>query len=440
MRVRIALFTVAIVTVILALSACKKSGGGGASPLLANMSGAVGIAITKASGSPAFTGFAAAAQTTGQAFSEIVKIDASGNITPILDQTRPAYHAFVTATHVIVSGDFHGVVDVSGNSLDCYLAAIPRSASGEPIKCLLSGDPLDASYAGSDPTHPDANRSKYGDKPGFITLGTTAYFAQIVGLPNGGGGSDATSEFRRWVGGSDQTELLIHLNAGGGGQLVQPFAVDGAPNVCVAAYNAMGQMFCGATNPGTNWMDMGLSPGDYSVQAHLIGRNVVLGDGHAIRLDDLTVTSSGVASTINFPTNWDLTATTFDGRIVGISQPGTTGVGSIVLVDSSANVTVVDSTIGWSRMIADGNYGYFYGGSQLRRFDRATATLGTANLLGSTGMLQVTDMSFSSANRIRLDGTAASGSPVVVAIDASSGAITVSDASLPRFQEVTPLQ
>lgn len=99
-----------------------------------------------------------------------------------------------------------------------------------------------------------------------------------------------------------------------------------------------------------------------------------------------------------------------------------------------------DGSTQWERILGRGNYAWAYGGSQLRRIDLPTLVLGTANLLGSVNLLQVTDMSFSSGDLLRLDGVGSTGGPVVVSLDTVTGAITIETTDIPRFQDVVPLQ
>ena len=51
-------------------------------------------------------------------------------------------------------------------------------------------------------------------------------------------------------------------------------------------------------------------------------------------------------------------------------------------------------------------------------------------------MLQVTKMSFTSDNKIRVDGTAANGNEVIDGTDRSTGEVEVSTVSLPSFCQI----
>ena len=406
--------------------------GGHPEPLTANLSGAIGIGITKpTTTSPRVVPLEVDAGAPA-ALSTLVKIDSAGNVTEVLDQSRPVFNELVTSTHVIVSGDFHDIAAADGSPLNCSLIAIPKTAAGDPVVCLLQGDQLEVEAYALSTNGPH-------DKPGMAARGGDLYFVQSTF-----DGSKYGSELRHWAGGADTTEVLIHLNPGGGSLLFQPFVAETSSDLCVVSIGeggggspSGGATFCGST-AASNWSDIGVSfnvlNGPAAIQiGHLLVGSAQGGSHNAIDLDTL-VASDTVGGG---PELWGRTARATDGSVFGIFG---TGGGGLQLLDNTGTSTTVDSSVPWTRIIGRGAYAWVYGGSKLQRFDLAAKTLDATNYLGMTTFLQVTDMSFSSANRIRLDGTLANGQPGIVAIDIDTGAITVTTQDIPRLSQVTPLQ
>lgn len=81
-----------------------------------------------------------------------------------------------------------------------------------------------------------------------------------------------------------------------------------------------------------------------------------------------------------------------------------------------------------------------YGGGDLRRVDLTTLAVSTANLLSAVQMLEVTAMAFTTANRVRLDGTDSSGQPTIVLVDTITGAVTTTAADVPTFSTIEAVE
>lgn len=90
----------------------------------------------------------------------------------------------------------------------------------------------------------------------------------------------------------------------------------------------------------------------------------------------------------------------------------------------------------WQRFPSGGAFGYAYGNNDLRRVDVVAATVGTTNLLGPSGLLEVTGMWFSTEDRIRIDGTGSNGLPVIVLVDLLTGTVTTGTSAAPTFSTV----
>lgn len=127
---------------------------------------------------------------------------------------------------------------------------------------------------------------------------------------------------------------------------------------------------------------------------------------------------------------WSAADTRFsDGGAVGIDG------GSLALVGTSGSISIFDDSTAWERMLSDGNC-WTYGGNKLQRLDRASGDLDATNWLGTFGLLQVTDLLFTTDDRIRIDGVDTGGGPVVVYVDSSSGELTSTSTELPRMYQV----
>lgn len=449
MRVRTILLLAIAADCIAIAGGCSKDRGSSpptpeAIALTADLRGARSVALTLPAVATAQS-FALESTSGGATFSTLVKVDSAGNVTEVLDQSRPAYDVAITPTHVLVSGNFHNIlaVNATGGSMEitCYLAAISRTAAGDSVECLAftglggsPGSPLPADQLSVFHNRAGDSGFEYVDEPGFVAWGTTAFFAVVTG--NG-----PASELRRWLAGSGQTETLIHFSSGAP-MLYQPYVAPDGSHLCVVSIGANsegGQTICGPIGGSeSSWADASAVIAQFT--AFQVGSTLYTGQSHqASKLIDLSDLSQQIPATpVDLPRLRDDSLPLLDGQRTAFLRDG--AIGMLYATYSTANNPVVDSSVTWSRMLGDGNFGWFYGSSQLRRLDRNTGVLEATNYLGQTGMLTVTGMSFSTANRIRLDGTAANGDPVIVAIDTSSGEVTVTTEDLPQFQQTAPLQ
>ncbi len=408
--------------IVIAAVACEKKDS--ASLLTSDMSGAVGLAIRK----PVETnGFAiTAAETTGgQPFFSLVKIDANGNIDPVFNQERPVYFVAVSSSHVIVSGDFYDVATPEDGAIRCYLVTFPRTASGEAVKCISKGAPgLPASI------DPISGYSTPPVEPGFVVAEGDVYFSETV-QPNP---SESTSRLWRWEAGAAENELLLQVAAPL--TLIQPYTSPVGSYVCVN--DSQPSILCSPYDP-PNWADSGADAGSGLDPVGMVLGTSLLVQGSVINL----VNGTRIASPVVFgatipPPPW--------ARVVvgttafGLQAIGTGNARRIVRFVPTGDILEIDATTNWERILGAGNYAFVYGSSRLQRLDLRTSVLGSSNLLGQVGLVQVTDVSFSTEGMLRLDGTGSSGLPVIVLLDTSAGTLTVTEQDVPRFQSVTPLQ
>lgn len=394
------------------------------------MSGAVSVALAKPSVEEASAMFGAApVDTSGEPFFTLVKIDADGNVDPVFNPQRPIHWVEVNDTHVAVSGRFTDVAVLvedgeTPKSIDCSLVTFPRTATGEAVTCISRG----VGFPNSDPLQTEDVPLDY---PGFTAEGATVYFTELQQEnPTTG-----TTRMWKWDGGSAVVELMLQLSLPLA--LAQPFALDGGAHVCavsLASGHPSGEedLYCSPLSAPA-WADVAGDSNGSPSRGLVLGTNLVMGYARVSLVDGTVVTAeepmpSGRNHTI-------LVGDTAWGLSVGLGGSG----GDLVRVTSTGSTTI-DASVDWERIAGAGNSAYVYGSSQLRRLDFATGVLDPTNHLGSTTLLQVTDMSLSTDDNIRLDGTTSTGIPAIVLVNTSSGEITVTQEDVPRFQNVTPLE
>lgn len=433
---RATIWLIAFVASTLVVTACSGGGGGAdddddddgttttptATPTPAAFAGAVGAASALAVLQGPLT--TAAFGSGGEfAASELVAIDSAGNVTHVFNEVHPTWGFVLTSSHVVASGNFLGVHDTDGNSLDCYLVAIPRTASGGPAQCL--SQEVVGTYAPG-----EAFSNGHYDEPGIASDGLSVYFTMFEN-------TQGKSELRGWDGISDSTDLLVQLDATDGSRFYTPFAAQGVENVCAlasAVNSAAGKLVCGDPSLA-NWSQAPMGASPVLAETMQLG-NLVVSTDKKVDLADLTV-ADRVAGGSNggLPKTRAKTVFTGDGGAVGIGYGN-----SYFRVDPNGDTSTLDGTAPWERLLGGAAYGWLYGGGELRRFDMFDGTLGATNYLSQTTMLQVTGMAYSTEDRLRLDGTGAAGGPVVVAIDTSSGAISVISEDIPRLGPIVPLE
>lgn len=438
--------SVLLAFVVCVLPGCENKGGGGAATLSGDMTGATSVAIYKAApDAPQMQSFGEPPPSEtppAESFSTLVKIDADGNLGAVFNQQRPVFAVKVTTTHVVAFGDFHDIrAQVADGedekAIDCYLVAFPRNATGEAVKCL-SQVPI-----GVYPLHPDSTYlgSNRVDKDplGFSVRGADVYFtdATLYGSVSG----ELDTHLWRWSGGSDQIELLLQFDADAfTDNFSEPHVIENGGFACVQTvhFNIDFRVLCSPIAPPLDWQNTGATTGggesgiSYGLSL-VMGTNLVL-TGSVVSLVDGTTT----ATSRSLPRDRSVTLRAGED-VFGISGTAESG-GSLIHVSADGTGTVLNGALDWDLIVGRGNYGYVYGDNELRRIDLAAAVLGTANLLGGTTLLNVTDMSLSSGPNIRIDGTTNTGIPSIVLINTSSGEITVTEEDVPRFLSVTPLE
>lgn len=397
MRLRRAtLLLVSVLLVTCVAMACSGGGGGGdddddgTSPTptptgvqatTASLSGAVTVAIQVAAA------FGPGTENT------LVAVDSAGNVTVVLSSPFDAQFLVLSSTHLLVVGQ-GTVLTEAQEEVSCTLLAIPLEADGDPVLCVN--------------TFPSGGGIEY---PGVATRGSEVFFTLFDS-------SQGRSELRRWDGVATQTELLLSLTT----TLGQPFASADAPNVCVAR-GSIDPATLRCSDPGApNWVTHLVSPNPGTLG---IGR-FVLTQGPALDLLDQSIVVSSGGAGIPYPAK--NVHPTPDGGFIGL------GSGSLWKVRPPPAPRV--NLGSWQRFLSGGAYGYAYANNDLRRVDVIAAVVGSANLLGASGLLEVTGMWFSTEDRIRIDGTGSNGLPTSVLVDLQSGAVTTATSGSPAFSSV----
>lgn len=440
MKVRVVVLSVALSSV---MSGCEKPDSGGAATLSGDMTGATGLAVTKPSASASFQAFGEATPTPTPAepFSTLVKIDENGVPSPVFNQQRQVFGVILSPSHVVVAGNFHDVRATVAEgedekAIDCYLVAFPRSATGEAVKCL-SERPTGRHLLGSDSPDPDPPL-------GMAVRGEDFYFTVAYG-------ESEESQVWRWTGGADQVELLLQFAPESPAKFGEVHAMENAGFVCVQTLpNVYWEALCTPVDT-LDWQpSSATSEQGFSQHSLTLGTNLLLA-GSILHLTDATVTPSTVNTLPAGPRNTIRVGNVAYGVTAGNTAPSETGClgpnACLVRLQSDGTLTIFGETspgsntsaLDWERIVGADEVAYVYGESDLRRFDMAAAVLGTANLLGSTSLLNITDMSLSTTPLIRIDGTTSAGLPSIVLINTSSGSITVTEEDVPRFVSVTPL-
>lgn len=439
---RVAFPLVFLSTLVLSVAACSGGGDdddddddGGGTPLTGDVSGAVGLALLKPADEPASGasfGEVAPVDTNGEPFFTLVKIDGDGNVDPVFNQLRPIHWVEVNDTHVAVSGRFDDVTVLQAGSggeasIDCKLVVFPRTATGETVTCLTAASP---GFPGNDPLLTEGVPIDY---PGFTARGTDVFFTDLI-QPSP---TEGVTKLWRWQGGSDVIDLMLQLEDPLA--LAQPFAADGGSHVCAVSHagghpNGEETLYCSPL-AAANWQVAPEDAGGFADRRALVlGATLVTGWSRVNLMTGEVVETgsqalpSGRRHTIHRGT-----------EAFGIRKDIAATGGDLVFVNSAGGV-VLDASVDWELIAGQGNGAFVYGTSQLRRLDFGTRTLEAENLLGSTTLLQVTDMSITTDDRIRLDGTTSAGFPAIVLVNTSSGEVTVTEEDVPRFQSVVPLQ
>lgn len=387
----------------------KKSSNGPSGPLTADLGGAVAVALRPETSVPQAHVASAVATPTPPSCSggsDLVKIDAAGNVTPVLNEPFSAAYLTTTSNNLLVTGLGYVSTSDGSASLWCCLLAIPR-ASGS-VRCLVS-EGLGGQLGSS-------NLRAHG----VATRGNEVFFVQD-------NASAGKAELLRWDGSSDQRELLVQLSRG---SFLEPMAVAGKPNVCVLGGT---HGICG--NPDTNTYQT--SPADGLPL--LIGETVfvaVFPSAQTISLADLSVVRLGGTGGGDFPDGTSPLVPTADGGILaigGTSKP-------LIKVVPPDTIAYVDTSHPWQFLIGAQNYAFAYGANDLRRIDLGTTTVGTSNLLSSVNMLEVTSMWFTAPEILRIDGTAANGMATSVFLDAVTGDLTTQTTGSDRFTTIISVQ
>lgn len=428
---------VAVAVLFVCLAACtsgKDKGGG--EPLTSDMTGAVSLALSKPADVTTIGGGGdGTIDTSGEPFFTLVKIDGDGNIDPVFNQQRPIFWVEVNATHVAVSGDFDGVAafvdgETEPQGIDCGLVVFPRTATGEEVKCLARSFHVGL-YPANDPHATGGSPST--DYPGFTATDGAVFFTEVI-QPNP---TDIEAHVWKWSSGSDVIEEMLQLAEPFA--LSQPFAMNGGAHVCAMTNNGghpTGEeaLYCTPEAP-VSWQAVPEDPSGFPyMRARVLGTNLLTGYSR-VSLVDGTVDLTSAAPLPSRREHTILVGDTAWGLSLGIGSLG----GDLVRATSLGG-ELVDNSVDWERIAGTSGGAYVYGASQLKRLDFATATLGTANLLGSTTLLQVTDMSLTTDDNIRLDGTTSTGQPAIVLVNTVTGAVTITDEDVPEFQLVTPLE
>ena len=405
--------------VLLAGASCNGGGsrnddddGDPPSPLSASVQAATGIAIEKGS-SNAFQG-------------ELVTIGSGGDVTPVLSEARFTYGFVLTSSYVVASGDYYQVTTEDGGLVDCTLIAFRLDEDG-PVACLSQ-----ARVGNYDPNSADAPGM---DRTGIASDGDAAYFTTT---------SAGTTHLRRWQEGAGEVEILIQLAATEGNVMFQPFVSRANDNVCAHAPGVgsnPGKMICGSVSAGT-YAIVDMNSEFVNWDALQVLDRVALLSG-TIDLTTLTYTEmvppeagppALIAKTVHSPT----------GAAVGISGASLGGwvydSAALVVIGTNGLASLLDPGP-WEAIIGNDSYGWVYGGDELRRIELSpTIALQSTNLLASFGLLQISAMSFSTDDRIRIDGTSPMGDPVIVYLDTVTGEAVASAVELPRFYQVTYLE
>ena len=407
---------------VVAAVACTggdEGDGGDDGILLADMDGAAAVALRE----PVTEAFAIGAPTPTPPGGcdgefEFVKVDDQGVVTPVLNQPFAADWIEATTSNIVVRGA--GMVTTSGGdqAFWCCLLAVPKDSG--PVRCLSK----EAGVGLSDPLF----------ATGIATRGEEVFFTQYA----------AAEGFHRlayWDGSSSDLQFRLQLSDT---ELIQPFIAAASaitPNACVRtldpAFTESG-MLCGdpyATNPG--W-----APVVSSTALTSFAFATMVGDSHvflgAESLDLATLTTQVVTPYQAFFDEGKPRLTADDGSIIGLSGS------SIVRAAAPATAEELESAPDgggvWEVIIGHNDVGFALGGNDLRRIDLTSAVVGTSNYLSEINMLEITDVAFTTGERIRLEGTDGTGQPVTVLVDTVTGDVTVGSAGVPTFETIQSVE
>lgn len=422
--------------------------------LTANMQGARQVAVTKENGEPVQVGEELTGLLESLLEGTLVQIDDAGNTSEVLNAYRVVYYVLQTDNYVISAGEFSNILDADDNPIDCYLIAFSKTAAGDPVACL-SQKPVGL-YSPFDeyPLYRNKGVSARGGEVYFVTGSSEFYEAHDDEVFGGGFGifigshdsANQVSELRLWTEGSDTTELMFQLEAADGNRLDRVFASTTNENVCATAFgvnNESGKAICGQPSDSSSWTVVGLA-GDVTVPQQ-IGNLVWLG-AETIDLDDLSVDATvGNASAPALDTeiyalgNGDHVALC---EYIECGENGENCDNAGIVNLNSANgvlaITVVDNSVEWERIKGNGSYIWIYGGDKLQRIAAGDGALDSTNFIVDLNLLQVTDMSFTALDSLRVDAKAGIGD-VILYID-SDGTTSIETTELDRFEEVVYLQ
>jgi hypothetical protein len=376
------------------------------SPLRADLTGAVGVGILREQ--------VPSSQPSAPSVGELAAYAVDGTVQPVFDRPHEAHHLTELPNYIIVNGSFpDAFVDTNGVSRTCRLVAVPKDANGGPVECLSTEEV----GAYGIPALPEGNKS------GMDVRGATLFF--VTSRTTYG-----TSELRRWNEGSDTTDPLITLVSpvDGNNDLKQPFAIDGATNICVSTYR---KLYCGDPDL-SSYAVMDVMNQDVPPDTFRLG-GLVLTTYSVVRLSDLQISPR---TGFVLPSTADRTLLLTSGGAVGISR-----VDELVQIAANGNSTTLDASTTYARLVGSGDRGYIYSDAGLFDVDLHAGIVGTSDLLGMVQMLDVTDLTYTNdPNTLRLDGTGSGGGPVAVFVNTSNGDVEQVAQPLPGFGAVIPIQ
>ena len=396
------------------LAACAVSGAactggddddddGASTPLTADLTGAVAVALREPSAVSAALGAAATPTppACGQPDLEFVKVAADGTVTPVLNAPFLADHVEQSDSNFLVRGLGYVTNSAGDAQFWCCMLGVPKSSG--PVRCLSRHG-----VGNADPGVADGIVTR-DDEVLYTRFDLDAGFHQLV----------------QWDGSSATQDFLLQLAAT---PLLQPFAAPGIANACVLAGD---ELLCANIDAVTpSWQPLTLNSGGTVQSAVQVGTHIFASNSSVALLDlsevfvlsgfgqldpgKRVVTTSGGLIAVN------------GDAIIHLAEPATIEF-----------LHVAPATI--DHFIGANAFAYFFGGGELRSIDLGTLVVST-NLLATVQMLEVTGMAFTTEDRIRLDGTDSGGQPTTVLVDTVTGEITSAPGDVPTFSTVEVVQ